>query len=200
MIQASRCLGFPAKALQVRIGSPVAKANHLESDSAVETFLSRAINHSLTATTDYLEQFIVTKVGECLWPIGFLFNMRQWQASKPLRVIEPSYRTTGEQIEASLKQASRTKAFRGVSKDFRSALSTNPGCAAHNGRAACALPIMYCAKISHTLRSQHTDQMAQFIFDIAGDDDCVTDFFSQQKLITLAESMKGLPKCIIGHA
>jgi hypothetical protein len=42
--------------------------------------------------------------------------------------------------------------------------------------------------------------MAQLIFDIAGDGDSVTDFFSQQKLITLPKPMEGLPECIIGYA
>jgi hypothetical protein len=42
--------------------------------------------------------------------------------------------------------------------------------------------------------------MAQLILDIAGNGDSVTDFFAQQKLITLAKPMEGLPKCIIRHA
>ena len=59
---------------------------------------------------------------------------------------------------------------------------------------------MYCADFWHTLRSQHGDQMAQLIFDIAGNGDSVTDLFAQQELITLAEAMEGLPDCIICHA
>ena len=105
-----------------------------------------------------------------------------------------------EQIKPSLKQTSRAKAFRRVGKDFRSALSTNSGCASHYARVACALPIVYCAEFRHALRSQHPDQMAQLIFDIAGNGDGVTDFFAQQELITLAKTMEGLPKCIIRHA
>jgi hypothetical protein len=62
------------------------------------------------------------------------------------------------------------------------------------------LPIMYCADVWHTLRSQHSDQMAQFIFDIAGHSDSVTDFFAQQELITVAKPMERLPKSIICHA
>src|SRR5262245_7567516 len=103
-------------------------------------------------------------------------------------------------MKASLKQASSTEAFRCVDKNLRSTFSTNPGCAAHDGRVGCELPIMYCADFSHTLRSQHSDQMAQFIFDIAGHGDSVTDFFSQQHLITLAKPVEGLPKSVISHA
>ena len=66
MIEAGGGFRFPAKALQMRVGSPMAQANDFESDSAVETFLPRAINHALAATTDYLQQFIVAKVGERL--------------------------------------------------------------------------------------------------------------------------------------
>jgi hypothetical protein len=42
--------------------------------------------------------------------------------------------------------------------------------------------------------------MTQLVFGIAGNGDSVTDFFSQQKLITLPEPMEGLPECIIGYA
>ena len=59
---------------------------------------------------------------------------------------------------------------------------------------------MYCAEFWHTLRSQHSDQMSQLVFDVAGNGDSVTDFFAQQELITLPEPMEGLPKRIIGHA
>ena len=62
-----------------------------------------------------------------------------------------------EQIEPSLKQTSRTKAFRRVGKDFRPALSTDSGCASHYARVACALPVVYCAEFCNTLRSQHPD-------------------------------------------
>ena len=104
-----------------------------------------------------------------------------------------------EQIKAGFKQASSTQAFGCVGKNFRSALSTNSRCAAHDGRVGRALFIMYCADFWHTLRSQHSDQMAQLIFDIAGDGDSVTDFFAQQELITVSKPMEGLPECIIRH-
>jgi hypothetical protein len=59
---------------------------------------------------------------------------------------------------------------------------------------------MYCADFWHTLRPQHGDQMSQLIFNIAGNGDGVTDFFAQQKLISLAQAMQGLPECILCHA
>ncbi|HEY2914453.1 MAG TPA: hypothetical protein VGK21_13910 [Candidatus Angelobacter sp.] len=40
----------------------MAEANHFESNRAIETFLPRAIDHTLAATTDYLDQFIVAKI------------------------------------------------------------------------------------------------------------------------------------------
>jgi hypothetical protein len=58
---------------------------------------------------------------------------------------------------------------------------------------------MYCAEFRHMLRSQHIDQMAQLIFDIAGDGDSVTDFFAQQELIAVAKPVVGLPKRIVSH-
>jgi hypothetical protein len=48
----------------MRVGSPVAQADHSKSDGAVQTFLPCAINHTLAATTDYFQQLIVAKVGE----------------------------------------------------------------------------------------------------------------------------------------
>jgi hypothetical protein len=38
--------------------------------------------------------------------------------------------------------------------------------------------------------------MAQLIFDIAGNGDSVTDFFAQQKLITVAKPVEGLSNSI----
>jgi hypothetical protein len=85
----------------------------------------------------------------------------------------------GEQGKACLKQASCAKRFRRIGEDFRSALSTNSEYAAHCRRVVHALPILYCAEFYHTLRSQHSDQMAQLIFDIAGNGNSVADFLPQ---------------------
>ena len=54
MIEPRSGFRFPAKTLQMRFCGPMTKADHLQRDSAVETFLPRAINHTLAATTDYL--------------------------------------------------------------------------------------------------------------------------------------------------
>ena len=66
MIEAGSGFRFPTKTLQMRFGSPMAEANHFERDGAIETFLPRAINHALAATTDYLQQFVIAKIGERL--------------------------------------------------------------------------------------------------------------------------------------
>src|SRR5439155_16670249 len=130
-------------------------------------------------TADYLQQFIVAKVGERLCRTCRFSSIRCYYTNIAARVVDCGYRCVSEQTKASLKQASGTKAFGCVGKNLRSTLSTNPGYAAHFGRVACALPVMYCAEFRHTLRSQHTDQMAQLIFDIAGNGHSVADFFAQ---------------------
>jgi hypothetical protein len=66
---------FAAKALQVRFGGPRAKADHFERDGAIKTFLMGAINYALTASADFLQQFVVAKVCEHSNRMrGFLFN------------------------------------------------------------------------------------------------------------------------------
>src|SRR6266700_2276849 len=97
-------------------------------------------------------------------------------------VIASGHRWVREQTKACFKQAGCAKSFRCVGKNFSSALYTNLRYAGHDGRVASALPIRYCAEFCHTLRSQHTDQMAQLIFDIAGNSDSVTGFFAQQEV------------------
>ena len=72
MIQAGSGFRFPAKALQMRVGSPVPEANDLERYCPVETFLPRAINHTLAAATNFLQQFIVAKIGEVFARLDFL--------------------------------------------------------------------------------------------------------------------------------
>src|SRR5204862_8085004 len=91
------------------------------------------------------------------------------------------------------------KALRDVCKNFRPCLSIHSECATQCGCVVRTLPIVYCAELYHTLRSQHSDQMTQLIFDVAGNSYRVTDLCAQQKLITMAKPMEGLPKCIIRH-
>src|SRR5215467_10593830 len=143
----------------MRFGGPVAQANNFKRNGAIQAFLAGPIYHSLPTASDFLQQFVIAKIGERLCPIRFLFNTGQWPGSIRARSIESGYRIMSQQIKSGLKQTSCTKAFRCVGKNFRAALSTNPGCAAHDGRVVCTLPIMYCAEFWHTLRSQHSDQM-----------------------------------------
>ena len=51
MIEAGSGFRFPAKAFEMPFRCPMAEANYFESNRAVETFLPRAINHTLAATT-----------------------------------------------------------------------------------------------------------------------------------------------------
>src|SRR5204862_4114235 len=114
-------------------------------------------------------------------------------------VVTRGYRRVCEEIKACLEEASGAKSFRCVGENLRSALSTKSKYAAHHGRVVHALPILYCAKSYHSLRSQHSDQMAQLIFDIAGNGNSVADFLSQQDLVTVAKPMESLPDCILSH-
>ena len=56
--------GFPAKTFQMRFGGPRAQANYFERDGAIETLLMSAINNTLTAPADFLQQLVVAKVAE----------------------------------------------------------------------------------------------------------------------------------------
>src|SRR6202040_4451015 len=113
--------------------------------------------------------------------------------------IVRGYRCACEKIKACLEQASCAKSFWSVGEDLRAALSTNSEYAAHYRRFVDALPILYCAEFYHTLRSQHSDQMAQLIFYIASNGNSVADLLPQQDLITLAKSIEGLANCILRH-
>jgi hypothetical protein len=62
MFEAGSSFRFPAKALQVRFGGPGAEADHLKCDSTIETFLMGAIDYALTASANFLQQFVVAKV------------------------------------------------------------------------------------------------------------------------------------------
>jgi len=162
--------------------------------------LARPEYDALTAATDLLQQFVIAKIREARCAIRFLFLMMQRHGIIAAGVTASGDSRAREQIEAGLKQARCAKSFRRVGKNFRAALSTNSRCAAHDGRVGCALPIMYCADFWHTLRPQNGDQMAQLIFNVAGDGDSVTDFFAQQQLVALAKTMQGLSNSILSHA
>src|SRR6266513_5994880 len=198
MLEAGSGFCFATESLQMRLRGPMSQTNYFESYGAVETFLPGAINYALSTTTDLLEQFVVTKVGQRLCRTRNLFNIGR-SIRIPLFNIFSGYRWPREEIKACLKQASCAKSFWSVGEDLRAALSTNSEYAAHYRRVVDALPILYCAEFYHTLRSQHSDQMAQLIFDIAGNGNSVADFLSQQGLVTVAKSIEGLPDCILRH-
>jgi hypothetical protein len=64
MIEVGSGFCFPAKALQMRFGSPGAQAYDFECDGAIETFLMSAVNYTLTAPANFLQQFIVAEVSQ----------------------------------------------------------------------------------------------------------------------------------------
>ena len=48
----------------MRFGVPGTQADYFERDSAIETFLMGTINYALTASPDFLQQFVVANVCE----------------------------------------------------------------------------------------------------------------------------------------
>src|SRR5205823_1298866 len=67
MVEAGSRFRFQTETLQMRFGGPLAQADHLECDSAVEAFLSRAVNYTLATAADFLQQFVIAKVTEHFW-------------------------------------------------------------------------------------------------------------------------------------
>ena len=106
MIQTRRGFRFPAKTLQMRVGSPMPQPDHFESDNAVETFLSRAIYDSLTATTDFLEQFVVAKISRRLCPIRCFVAMILVPMAGVIRLAEA---TVDESTPATGELASKPR-------------------------------------------------------------------------------------------
>ena len=76
MLEARGGFCFPPKALEMCFGGPGAKADHLQRDRAIETFLMRAVHNALTAPANFLQQFVIAEV--CQYPCrspGFLNNV-----------------------------------------------------------------------------------------------------------------------------
>ena len=48
----------------MRFSSPGTQADHFERDGAIETFLMGAINHALTAASDFPHQLVVSEVSQ----------------------------------------------------------------------------------------------------------------------------------------
>src|SRR6266699_661323 len=131
MLEAGGGFRFATESLKMCFRSPVTEANDFERHGAAETFLSRAINDALTAAANFLQQFIVTKIGQRLCRTRNLFNLgRSIRTTRSDifnggAVIASGYSLFREQTKACLKQANCAKSFGRVGEDFRSALSTN---------------------------------------------------------------------------
>src|SRR6478609_7563782 len=61
MIQSRRGFSFQAKALEPFAAREMARRNTLERHHPIQPFLSRAINDSLAASTDFREQFVLAE-------------------------------------------------------------------------------------------------------------------------------------------
>src|SRR5439155_22662218 len=76
MLEACGGFCFPPKALEMCFGGPGAKADYLQRDRAIETFLMRAVHNALTAPANFFQQFVIAEVSQypCCSP-GFLNNV-----------------------------------------------------------------------------------------------------------------------------
>src|SRR5437764_15316098 len=102
MLEAGGCFGFAAESLHMRFCGPMSQTDDLKSYRAVQTFLPRAIYNSLAAAADFLQQFVVAKIGECLCRTGCPFSMRRsiriivccirHRCCRSAGVIAPGYR------------------------------------------------------------------------------------------------------------
>jgi hypothetical protein len=64
VLQAGGRFGFATETFHMRFAGPMAQPDHFERHGAVETFLSRAIDHALTTATDFFLDFVITKVSK----------------------------------------------------------------------------------------------------------------------------------------
>ena len=55
MIETRSGFSFTSKTFHVRFARPLTKADDFQGNCAIETLLSRAKNHALTATTDFFQ-------------------------------------------------------------------------------------------------------------------------------------------------
>lgn len=63
--------------------------------------------------------------------------------------------------------------------------------------AHASAPSLHCMNL---LRTNYSDEMAQFVFDIAGHRNGVGYFLAQQRLVTLTETVERLLYRVLGHA
>src|SRR6266496_5118509 len=120
----------------------MAEANDLECQCAVETFLPGAINHTLTAATDLLQQFIVAKVGQRLCRTRSTALMGQRCYSDRVLIL------AREQTETGFQQTGAAKFLRRVSENLRPALCTDFSGSRHVDGRTIQRPNKYCRKSS----------------------------------------------------
>ena len=68
MFQARRRFRLTPKALQMRFSGPRTKADHLQRNDAIETFLMGPINYALTTPPNFLQQLVIAKLTENFCP------------------------------------------------------------------------------------------------------------------------------------
>ena len=84
----------------MRFGSPIAKADHFERDGAIETLLVGTIHYALTASSDFLEQLVVTKIYEPSCRSRLFRSRRYLHAFIAAGLNDPGYGFLFEQTEA----------------------------------------------------------------------------------------------------
>src|SRR5512138_938495 len=78
--------------------------------------------------------------------------------------------------ERTFEHAAGTQSFRGIGKDFGAAIAPNSNYSDHCRRVPRRLSSLYFVEFFHTLRADHRDEMAQFILNIAGRCNCLSNF------------------------
>src|SRR5438094_8701309 len=119
---------FETKTSQVRFARPLTKANDLKRDCSIQTLLSRAKYHALTAAPDFLQQFVVAQLSQQLGSARCFCALRSSNICFVFigtAVIGGGYRRVGEIAERGFQHASAAKPFRCARKDLCATLLTN---------------------------------------------------------------------------
>src|SRR5262249_32060305 len=61
MIKPGSRLGFGPKAVQIGLGGQLTAKDHFERDQAIETFLSRLVDHAHASPAEFLKKLIIAK-------------------------------------------------------------------------------------------------------------------------------------------
>src|SRR5215831_8006566 len=102
-------------------------------------------------------------------------------------VVASGYRCACEIAKRACKYAPGTKRFRRVGKDFSAAFPANSDHSDHR-RVLRTRSILYSVKFFHLLLPHYSNEMAQLVFDVARCRNGVSNFLSQQPLVTLPKS------------